>query len=182
MITTGLLLATVNYAYAQEAKYELDYMLVDSTLGNNKYQPNAVQLKYLIPYTQNFEFEGALGFGAGVESAHFKYQLATDYTQHFRLTDFVGLYLKAHVEIEPKVLAFAHAGLVRMEYNISSSITQIKPDGTVSHTGLGYGIGISMKLLEHSSFILIYDHFPDAKSDAINIRSTALSIGFQSTF
>jgi len=182
IIIFGLLLAAVNHALAQEAKYELDYMLVDSTLGNNKYQPNAAQLKYIIPYTQNFEFEGVLGFGAGVESAHFKYQLATDYTQHFRLTDLVGLYIKAHAEIEPKVLAFAHAGLVRMEYNISSSLSQIKPDGTVTQLGLGYGIGISMNLFEHSSFVLNFDHFPEAKSDGVKIRSTALSIGYQSTF
>jgi len=182
IVLISLSLAAETSAKAQEAKYEFDYLLVDSTVDSNKFQPNAAQLKYIVPYDQNFEFEGVLGFGVGVESARFKYQLATEYTVHFRFTNSAGVYLKAHAKLDPLVWAFAHLGIARMEYNISASLPQFKPDGTVSQIGLAYGFGLSMNILDHGAFVLIYDQFPDVKSDNVKIHSSALSIGYQSSF
>ena len=182
IVLISLYLAAETSAKAQDIKYEIDYMIVDTSVDKNKFQPNAAQLKYILPYSEDFDFEGILGFGVGQETAHYKYQLATEYTVHFRFTNFAGVYLKAHAKLDPMVLAFAHLGIARMEYNFSSSLPQYKPDGTVSQMGLAYGFGLSLNILEQGAFVLIYDQFPSVKSDNVKIRSSALSIGYQSTF
>jgi len=169
-------------ALALEAKYEVNYLFVDTKVDNANYEPNAILLKYVIPYTANIELEGALGFGTGEETEHLKYLSTTPYEQHLSLTDFAGVYLKAHALIEPTVWAVGRLGIVRMEYNVTSSISGIEPDGKFSDFGLSYGVGLSFNLFDNGSIVLGFDQYPDVKSNNATISSAAISLGYQSSF
>lgn len=167
---------------ASDDNYEIHYMFVDTNLEGVSIEPQALQFKYIKPYSERIDMEGMLAVGVGEDSVNRKIQLATKFSQDYRLTSIVGAYVKAHAVLEPRIWFYAQVGLARVEYDISSSISGVSPDGTVNGTGFAYGMGLSFALLERGAFILEFNQYPDIEVDDVTIDTAALSLGYQMPF
>ena len=177
-----LLLGSYHCAMAEGTKYEIDYLLMDSNMGGAGFEPNALQYKHLIPYNDFIELEGIIALGITEEKVTRKTGIAGIYTQKFGLSNMLGAMVKIFGAIEPKVHAYAHIGLVRIEYDITSPAGVGQPDGAHDDTGFAYGIGLSFSILKKGAFVLEFNQRPDVDAGSETIDTSLLSLGYQMPF
>lgn len=169
-------------SFANEQIYELQYMFVDSDVEGAGFEPNALQFKYIKPYSSYIDFEGMIALGINEAKIERKLPAVGTFTQKFKLSNIVGIFGKIHAELEPRVLLYGHLGLARIEYDISSSASGVSPDGLLSDTGAAYGIGLSFAILKKGAFVVEYNQFPDVNKQGDTIDTAALSVGYQMPF
>jgi len=169
-------------ASADEKIYELQYMFVDSDLKGDSFEPHALQFKYIKPYSPMIELEAMIALGINEKKITRKEAPFGTFTQKLRLSNIIGVFAKAHAELEPTVRLYGHIGLARVEYNISTSISGVTPDGTESDSGFAYGFGLSFAVFEKGAFIIEYDQYPDIAESNSTINTAALSVGYQMPF
>ena len=168
--------------FADEQIYELQYMFVDSDLEGAAFEPNALQFKYIKPYSSYIDFEGLVALGINEVKIERKLPAVGTFTQKFKLSNIIGIFGKIHTELEPRVLLYGHLGLARIEYDISSSAPGVLPDGMLSDSGAAYGIGLSFAILKKGAFVVEFNQFPDVNKQGNTIDTAALSIGYQMPF
>ena len=177
-----LLFGVTQFAMADNSKYEIDYLLIDTDIEGAGYEPKALQYKHIIPYNRIIDFEGIVALGITEEKANRKTGIATFYTQKFRLSNALGLMAKVSGAMEPKVHAYIHAGLMRIEYDVSTSAGGNGPNGSQSDTGLAYGFGITFSFLKKGAFVLEFNELPDISTGNNTIKTSVLSLGYQMPF
>jgi len=179
-VMLSLLFAISQPTLAENSFYEIQYMIIDSSFGALKYEPNALLYKHVIPYNDLINLEGIVALGISEDSEDLKTGFAGPYTQKLKLSNMLGVMASIWGEMEPSVHAFVHVGLVRVDFDMSTSVGG--PDGSQNHTGLGYGIGMSFHLLKKGAFVLEYNDLPDVDTSSSKLKNTAVSIGYQLPF
>ena len=64
-----LLFGVTQFAMADNSKYEIDYLLMDTDIEGAGYEPKALQYKHIIPYNRIIDFEGIVALGITEEKA-----------------------------------------------------------------------------------------------------------------
>ena len=181
-LTLLMLLLVNTVTLAEERLYDLQYVLLDTDVEGAGFEPEALQFKYIIPYSPLIDFEALLALGIDEQKVTRSVPGVGPFTQKCKLSNIVGVLGKIHFALEPRVYFYAHLGVARIEYDISSSADGISPDGSVSDTGAAYGIGLSFALLKKGAFVLEYNQFPDVNKQGTSIDTAALSLGYQMPF
>jgi len=183
LITANLIFGSISPAiFAEDSLYEIQYLLVDTNFEGASYEPGALMYKYIIPYNRILNLEGIVGLGVTEEKSTRKIGIAGTYRQKLKVANILGIQLGLYGELEPKVHAYAHIGLTRLEYDISTPDWAGGLDGAQSDTGLSYGVGLNFKLLNRGAFVVEFNEFPDITSSNITISTSTLSIGYQMPF
>ena len=177
-----LLPGVAQYAAAANSKYEIDFLMMDTDIEGAGYEPEALQYKHIIPYNRYIDLEGIIALGITEEKANRKTGIATFYTQKFKLSNALGFLVKASGALEPRVHAYVHAGLMRIEYDVSTSAGGPGPNGSQSDSGLAYGIGMAFSILKKGAFILEFNELPDISAGNNTIKTSVLSLGYQMPF
>jgi hypothetical protein len=177
-----LMLGIAQFAAAENSKYEIDYLLMDTDIEGAGYEPTALQYKHIIPYNRIIDLEGIIALGISEEKANRKTGIATFYTQKFKLSNALGFLVKVSGALEPKVHAYIHAGLMRIEYDVSTTTGGNGPDGSQSDSGLAYGFGIAFSFLKKGAFVLEFNELPDISTGNNTIKTSVLSLGYQMPF
>lgn len=168
---------------AEASHFELQYMFMEADLDDANFEPDAVLYKHIIPYNSFINLEGIVAIGVTKEKEYRKTGVAGTYTQKLILSNMLGIMANISGHLEPKVHAYVHFGLVRMDYDLSTPSWVVGgPNGSQSQTGLAYGFGLSLHVLEKGAFIVEYNEFPDVDVGNKSIKTTALSVGYQVPF
>ena len=181
-IKAVILLMLSQVAVAEQSSYEIHYLLVDTDLKGASYEPGALLYKHIVPYNSFINLEGVVALGLTEEKETRKVGIAGTYTQKLALSNMLGMFVNFTGELEPSVHAYVHAGLTRIEYDLSTPSWVGGPDGSQSETGLAYGIGMTFKILETGAFVLEFNQYPDIDTSGDTISTTILSLGYQMPF
>ena len=181
-ITVVTLLLSSQNAMAEQSLYEIHYLLVETDLKEANYEPNALLYKHIVPYNSFINLEGVVALGIKEDKALRKTGISGTYTQKLMFSNMLGLMVSFSGAVEPRVHAFAHFGLTRVEFDISTPSSIGGPDGSQSETGLAYGFGMTFKVLKTGAFILEFNRLPDVDAGNDVLETSVLSIGYQMPF
>lgn len=181
-ITVVTLLLSSQNAIAEQSLYEIHYLLVETDIKEANYEPNALLYKHIVPYNSFINLEGIVALGISEEKALRKVGIAGTYTQKLTFSNMLGLMVSFSGAVEPRVHAFAHFGLTRVEFDISTPSSIGGPDGSQSETGLAYGFGMTFKILKTGAFVLEFNRLPDVDAGSDVLETSVLSIGYQMPF
>jgi hypothetical protein len=176
------LLTSSQYTMAEQSFYEIHYLLLDTNIEGANYEPNALLYKHIIPYNSFINLEGIVALGINEDEATRKVGVAGTYKQKIMLSNMIGFMVNFSGEVEPRVHAYAHFGLTRVDYDLSTPSWVGGPDGSQSETGLAYGFGMSFKILNTGAFVLEFNELPDIGAGSDTIDTSVLSLGYQMPF
>lgn len=179
---TLILIMIPQISVANETSYEIHYMLIDSTMKGASYQPDGLLYKHIVPYNSFINLEGIVALGITEEKSSINTGVGGRYTQKLKLSNALGLLVSFSGEVEPSVHLYAHFGLARLDYDISSPASSGGPDGSQSDTGLMYGLGMSFHLLQTGAFVLEFNELPDVSAGNKTVDTTVFSLGYQMPF
>jgi opacity protein-like surface antigen len=171
-----------NSVIAEQSRYEINYLLIDTNIQGAAYEPNALQYKHIIPYNSFIDLEGIVALGINEKKVTRKIGVGGIYTQKLTFSNMLGVMVKLYSALEPKVHGYIHFGLARIDYDISTPSWVGGPDGSQSDTGFAYGFGLSFAILKKGAFILEFNELPEVSAGNSTIDTSVLSIGYQMPF
>lgn len=181
-IVALVLLASSQHTMAEQTLYEIHLMLIDTNFSGANYEPNALLYKHIIPYNSFINLEGIIALGINEDKATRKVGVGSTYKQKLKFSNMLGVMVNFTGEVEPRVHAYAHFGVTRVEYDISTPSGISGPSGSESETGLAYGFGMSFGFLKTGAFVLEYNELPDVGTGNDTIDTSVLSLGYQMPF
>lgn len=176
------ILTSPQFAMAEQTLYEIHLMLIDTNFSGANYEPNALLYKHIVPYNSFINLEGIVALGINEDEATRKVGVGSTYKQKLKFSNMLGVMVNFTGEIEPRVHAYAHFGVARVDYDISTPSGINGPDGSQSDTGMAYGFGLSFGFLKTGAFVLEFNELPDVNTENDTIDTSVISLGYQMPF
>ena len=182
-LTAGLL-AILGMSTAQATDLQFDYLMLEADLEDvQDFDPDAVQIKLINPVGPNTDVVGVFALGISDDELEEFVPPFGTISLSVDLSTLLGIYVRAHADIGNGAQLFAQFGFVKIDYELDADIFGLTGSESFDEAGLAFGFGLSLSISDRSAFVVEYNQYPDVDiEDASEISSTALSLGYRTSF
>jgi opacity protein-like surface antigen len=180
-ITVAALLTLSTNAIAEGTKIGVDYLMLNSEIDTVDFDTSAVQIRVSSAVNKNLDLEGAMALGISDDTYNDTDPFFLgDFSVTAKLSSMLGVFAKAHSDLESRFQVFGRVGLARVEVDLDFDTQNLgSTSESYDDTGIAFGIGGSFDVSETAAIVAEYAKWPDVDFEGTNVDTEVISIGFQ---
>jgi len=168
----------------QADEFQVEYVMLDADLKDvEKFEPTAIQFKYISPVGPNTDILGVFAIGLSDDEVEEFDPVFGPVSLSVDLATLFGVYVRGSTDMGANARLYGQLGLVQLKYDLDAEIVGLSGSESYDDIGLAYGFGIAFGASDRVALTIEYNVLPDVDfEDLTEFETTAFSIGFQMSF